>query len=73
MLVVEKGLESCCCRCEGAVKIMEATDTTVGSQHTEASAAAAVGKATSNGIGVTLKFDGFLKRKRPADLVSDRY
>ena len=55
------------------MKIMEAQDTTVGSQHTEAPAAAAVGQPTSNGTGVTLKFDGPLKRKRPADLVSDRY
>ncbi|CAK0782938.1 hypothetical protein CVIRNUC_006133 [Coccomyxa viridis] len=51
---------------------MEAQATTVGSQHTEAPAAAAVGMPTSNGTGVTLKFDGPLKRKRPADLVSDR-
>ena len=55
------------------MKIMEAPDTTVGSQHTEESAAAAVGKPTSNGAGVTLRFDGPLKRKRPADLASDRY
>ena len=73
MLLVETGLESRCCRCEGAVKRMEAPDTTVGSQHIEASAAAAVGKPTSNGTGVTLKFDGPLKRKRAVDLVSARY
>jgi len=30
-------------------------------------------KATSNGAGILLKFDGALKRKRPVDLVSNRY
>ena len=31
------------------------------------------GRGTANGTGVTLKFEGVPKRKRPVDLASDRY